>query len=83
MKTELDEIYHFTERIIAKEDKYFYYHPGVNGFAMTRALVKMYFGKRFRRIYHYHASMLARTQTQNIFQQAYRNRARISIGMEV
>src|SRR6478735_2546622 len=41
MKTELEEISPLLRKaIIAKEDKYFYYHPGVNGFAMTRALVK-------------------------------------------
>src|SRR6187402_3456199 len=41
MKTELDEISPLLRKaIIAKEDKYFYYHPGVNGFAMTKALVR-------------------------------------------
>jgi penicillin-binding protein 1C len=29
--------------IIAKEDKYFYYHPGVNPFAATRAVIKNIF----------------------------------------
>lgn len=41
MKTELDEISPLLQKaIIAKEDKYFNYHPGVNGFAMMRALMK-------------------------------------------
>lgn len=39
MKTELDEISPvLRETIIAKEDKYFYSHPGVNFFAVGRAL---------------------------------------------
>jgi penicillin-binding protein 1C len=39
MKTELEEISPLLrETIIAKEDKYFYSHPGVNPFAMSRAL---------------------------------------------
>jgi penicillin-binding protein 1C len=48
MKTELNEISPLLRKaLIAKEDKYFYYHPGVNGFAMTRALAKNVFrGKR-------------------------------------
>lgn len=39
MKTELEEISPLLRQtIIAKEDKYFYSHPGVNPLAMTRAL---------------------------------------------
>ncbi len=39
MKTELTEISPLLRKtIIEKEDKYFYYHPGVNLLAMTRAL---------------------------------------------
>jgi penicillin-binding protein 1C len=41
MKTELEEISPLLRKtIIAKEDKYFYSHPGVNPVAMTRALFK-------------------------------------------
>jgi penicillin-binding protein 1C len=39
MKTELEEISPLLRKtIIAKEDKYFYYHPGVNVIAIGRAL---------------------------------------------
>src|ERR1700730_3160902 len=38
MKTELKEISPLLRKtIIGKEDKYFYYHPGVNPMAMVRA----------------------------------------------
>src|SRR5262245_37909996 len=41
MKTELDEISPLLRKtIIEKEDKYFYYHPGINMMAMMRAFVK-------------------------------------------
>jgi penicillin-binding protein 1C len=41
MKTELDEISPLLRKtIIAKEDKYFYSHPGVNPFAVARAVFK-------------------------------------------
>ncbi len=41
MKTELEEISPLLRKtIIAKEDKYFYSHPGVNPFAVVRALLK-------------------------------------------
>ena len=41
MKTELAEISPLLRKtIIAKEDKYFYSHPGVNPFAITRAFFK-------------------------------------------
>jgi penicillin-binding protein 1C len=41
MKTELAEISPLLRKtIIAKEDKYFYSHPGVNPFAVTRAFFK-------------------------------------------
>ncbi len=41
MKTELEEISPLLRKtIIAKEDKYFYSHPGVNPFAVIRALFK-------------------------------------------
>ena len=41
MKTELSEISPLLRRaIIAKEDKYFYYHPGVNPLALARAFFK-------------------------------------------
>jgi penicillin-binding protein 1C len=44
MKTELSEISPLLRKtIIAKEDKYFYYHPGVNPFAVTRAFFKNLF----------------------------------------
>jgi penicillin-binding protein 1C len=44
MKTELDEISPLLKKtIIEKEDKYFYYHPGVNAVAVGRALVKNIF----------------------------------------
>lgn len=41
MKTELDEISPLLRKtIIAKEDKYFYSHPGVNPAAIARAVIK-------------------------------------------
>lgn len=41
MKTELSEISPLLRKtIIEKEDKYFYYHPGINPLAMGRALFK-------------------------------------------
>src|SRR6185369_15027307 len=44
MKTELDEISPLLKKtIIAKEDKYFYSHPGINPFAITRAFFKNIF----------------------------------------
>ena len=44
MKTELDEISPLLRKtIIAKEDKYFYSHPGVNPFAIMRAGFKNVF----------------------------------------
>jgi penicillin-binding protein 1C len=44
MKTELNEISPLLRKtIIAKEDKYFYSHPGVNPFAIVRALFKNIF----------------------------------------
>jgi penicillin-binding protein 1C len=40
MKTELNEISPLLRKtIVEKEDKYFYYHPGVNALAMLRAFV--------------------------------------------
>src|SRR5580704_14144525 len=40
MKTELNEISPTLKKtLIYKEDKYFYHHPGVNPFAMARAVV--------------------------------------------
>src|SRR5436190_58962 len=39
MKTELNEITPLLKKtIIDKEDKYFYYHPGINPIAIVRAL---------------------------------------------
>src|SRR5436189_1314515 len=44
MKTELNEISPLLKKtIIAKEDKYFYSHPGVNPLAVTRAFFKNIF----------------------------------------
>jgi penicillin-binding protein 1C len=44
MKTELDEISPLLRKtIVAKEDRYFYAHPGVNPFAVTRAMFKNIF----------------------------------------
>lgn len=41
MKTELTEISPLLRKtIIEKEDKYFYYHPGINPFAIMRAFAK-------------------------------------------
>ena len=41
MKTELDEISPLLKKtIVEKEDRYFYYHPGINPVAVARALVK-------------------------------------------
>src|SRR5678816_2210517 len=47
MKTELNEISPLLRKtIIAKEDKYFYSHPGVNPFAVVRASFKNIFRMR-------------------------------------
>lgn len=47
MKTELNEISPLLRKtIIAKEDKYFYSHPGINAFAIVRALFKNLFRMR-------------------------------------
>ncbi|MBC8035551.1 MAG: penicillin-binding protein 1C [Chitinophagaceae bacterium] len=44
MKTELEEISPLLRKtIVEKEDKYFYYHPGINPLAMVRSLVKNVF----------------------------------------
>jgi penicillin-binding protein 1C len=44
MKTELDEISPLLRKtIVEKEDKYFYYHPGVNAAAILRAMTKNIF----------------------------------------
>lgn len=44
MKTELDEISPLLRKtIVEKEDKYFYYHPGVNPFSITKAFFKNIF----------------------------------------
>src|ERR1700712_4391253 len=44
MKTELNEISPLLKKtIIEKEDKYFYYHPGINALAVCRAFVKNIF----------------------------------------
>src|SRR5688572_25809796 len=41
MKSEPDEISPLLKKtILAKEDKYFYYHPGINPVAVGRAIVK-------------------------------------------
>lgn len=47
MKTELDEISPLLKKtIIEKEDKYFYYHPGVNLLAVSRAFFRNIFSGR-------------------------------------
>lgn len=47
MKTELNEISPLLQKaILEKEDKWFYYHPGVNPFAIGRALIKNIFTGR-------------------------------------
>jgi penicillin-binding protein 1C len=47
MRTGLSEISPLLRKtIVAKEDKYFYYHPGINAFAMTRAFFKNIFRMR-------------------------------------
>ena len=47
MKTELNEISPLLRKtIIAKEDKYFYRHPGVNPFAIVRAAFKNIFSMK-------------------------------------
>ncbi|MBS1973391.1 MAG: penicillin-binding protein 1C, partial [Bacteroidetes bacterium] len=49
MKTELNEISPLLRKtIIAKEDKYFYYHPGINPLALVKALARNIF--RFKRV---------------------------------
>src|SRR6478736_3378840 len=48
MKTELNEISPLLKKtIVAKEDKYFYWHPGVNPVALARAFVyNVFTGRR-------------------------------------
>lgn len=47
MKTELDEISPLLQKtIVAKEDRHFYSHPGVNPFAVTRAIFSNIFHMR-------------------------------------
>lgn len=47
MKTELDEISPVLQKtIVAKEDRHFYSHPGVNPFAIGRAIFYNIFSKR-------------------------------------
>lgn len=48
MKTEINEISPvLRQAIIHKEDKYFYYHPGINHLAIIRALARnVFYGKR-------------------------------------
>src|SRR5690606_28998999 len=48
MKTSLEEIYPLLKTtILAKEDKYLYYHPGIKPVAIARSLVKnMWKGRR-------------------------------------
>src|SRR5688500_12475016 len=47
MKTELHEISPLLRKtIIEKEDKYFYYHPGVNPIAIGRAFLKNIFRQK-------------------------------------
>jgi penicillin-binding protein 1C len=59
MKTELSEISPLLRKtIVQKEDKYFYYHPGVNPFAMVRALA--------RNILHGHRTSGASTITMQV-----------------
>ena len=49
MKTELDEISPLLKKtIIKKEDKYFYYHPGINPVSMCKALFRNIF--RMKRV---------------------------------
>ena len=87
MKTELEEISPLLQKtIIAKEDRYFYSHPGVNPLAVGRA----FFQKRFphethiRCEHHYHAgSKGTRTAQENHLEQVHRNVPRLSTGMEI
>ncbi|HXB90670.1 MAG TPA: penicillin-binding protein 1C [Puia sp.] len=59
MKTELSEISPLLRRtIIEKEDKYFYYHPGINPLAMARAF--------FRNIIHLRRTSGASTITMQV-----------------
>ncbi|HTQ64179.1 MAG TPA: penicillin-binding protein 1C [Puia sp.] len=48
MKTELNEISPLLRKtIIAKEDRYFYYHPGFNPFSLCKAFFKnIFYGRR-------------------------------------
>ena len=47
MKTELEEISPLLRKtIIAKEDKWFYYHPGINPMAVTRAIFQNMFHRK-------------------------------------
>ena len=59
MKTELEEISPLLKQtIIFKEDKYFYFHPGVNPFAMARAF--------FNNVFHLKRTSGASTITMQV-----------------
>ncbi|MGZ5190691.1 MAG: transglycosylase domain-containing protein, partial [Flavisolibacter sp.] len=77
MKTELNEISPLLRKtIIAKEDKYFYYHTGVNPFAVVKAGVK--------NILHFKTKSGASTITMQVARALYlRKRNMISKVVEV
>jgi penicillin-binding protein 1C len=59
MKTELEEISTLLRQtILFKEDKYFYFHPGINPFAMTRAF--------FNNVFHLKRTSGASTITMQV-----------------
>lgn len=77
MKTELNEISPLLSKtIIAKEDKYFYYHTGVNPFAVVKAGVK--------NIFHFKTKSGASTITMQVARALYpRKRNMLSKLVEV
>ena len=77
MKTELNEISPLLRKtIIAKEDKYFYYHTGVNPFAVVKAGIK--------NIFHFKTKSGASTITMQVARALYpRKRNMISKMVEV
>ena len=87
MKTELDEISPLLQKtIIAKEDKHFYSHPGVNPFAVVRALFNNIFqhAKNIRRQHHHHAgSQSTGTWQKKYLEQAKRNLPGLSTGIKI
>ncbi len=87
MKLEAEEITPLLRQtIIAKEDKWFYWHPGVNPFAVGRAFFyNVFTGKRTSgaSTITMQVATPAGTQTPYVFQQDPGKLSGIAIGMEI